>query len=57
MRLVGIYIEQEELNGTMIIHYPVYGGSMRQVEFHMDHIGTIRGQNKKSHGKKIIEYG
>ena len=57
MKRVEIYIEQEELNGTMIIPCQVCGHFMHQVEFLMDHIGTIGELNKKSLGKKITGYG
>ena len=57
MKLAVIYIKQEELNGMKIIHYHHYGDFMNQAKYHMAPIGIIGGQNKKLHGKTIINFG
>ena len=57
MKQIVTYIEQEELNGTMITLCQAYGHFMRRVEFLMDHIGIIGVLNKKFNGGKITVYG
>ena len=57
MKLIGIYIEREELSGTKIKRYHLYGGFMNLAEFHTDPIGIIGELNKKFSGEKIIGYG
>ena len=57
MKLIVIYIEQEELNGTKITRCHHYGGFMNLVEFHMGRIGITGELNKKFSGEKTMIYG